>query len=46
MLVTSLIAVATAAKWITAAKIMIAVGTSMTAIYPIVEKSKENQKRG
>lgn len=46
MLVTGIIATATAAKWITAAKIMIAAGHTMTTIYSLSEKVKENQKKG
>lgn len=43
MLITSLIAAATAAKLITTAKIMVTVGTAMVAISPAVEKMKEER---
>jgi hypothetical protein len=46
MLVTGLIAAATAAKWITVAKIMIAAGSTMTTVYSLSEKLKENKKKG
>lgn len=46
MLVTGLIAAATAAKWIVAAKTMIAVGSTMTTIHSLSEKLKESKKKG
>lgn len=46
MLITGIIATATAAKWILAGKIMIATGTTMTTLYSLGEKIKENQKKG
>ena len=46
MLVTSFIAAAAAAKWITVAKIMVTAGSGLKAIYYWAEQNKESNKKG
>ena len=45
MMVTGLIAAATAAKWILAGKIMIAVGGGLVTAGPVIDKAVKSKKK-